>query len=107
MLPLKKYERNRKLEDIQSTEETSPSIIDNTASDSHDDVALILTDMRNSNDSNTPRTDDNVDEFIEAATDNSTNEQDTTDDENRPKGGRPNKSNNTKKNTWKLLLLIF
>ena len=65
----------------------SPSIIGNTASDSHNDVALILTDMRNSNDNNTPSTDDNVDDHVEAATDNSTNEKDTTANENRLKGG--------------------
>ena len=64
----------------------SPSIIDNTASYSHEDIALILTEIRNSNDNKTPSTDYNVDESIEAETGNSTNEQDTTTNENRPKG---------------------
>ena len=59
---------------IQFAKETSPSIIDNTESDFHNDVALILTGMRNSNDNNMPRIDDNFNEYVEAATDNSTNE---------------------------------
>ena len=82
---------------IQSAEETSTPIINNTASDSHADVAMSLTYMRNSNDSDTPRTDDNVGESAEAANDNSNNDQDTTANENMPKGVRQKKSNDLKK----------
>ena len=81
--------------------------MNNTASDYHDDVALILTGMRNSNDNNTPSTDDNADKSIEAATDNSTNEQDTTANENSPKGVDQKKLTTRRENTWKFLLLLF
>ena len=75
------------LQSTQSAKKAPPPTIGNTASDSYDGASLTLTGARNSNDDSAPSTDNNVDESVEAATDSSANEQGTTANENRLKGG--------------------
>ena len=85
---------------MQRSEESNPSIVNNTTLDSREDMALILTEMHNSGGANAGLTSDDFEvsnDNAEPNTDNNNVEEANSNNANRRKGERP-KNSNVRKN---------
>ena len=84
---------------MQRSEESNPSIINNTTPDSLEDVDLILTEMHDSGGANAERTREDfevLNDNAEANIDNNNVEEDNSSNANRRRGGQPKNSNDRK-----------